>query len=160
VVTAIIALLIGLLLPAVQQVREAANRTSCANNLHQIGIACRLYEHIHDTLPPSQVREHGASWMVLIWPYLEQEPLYSRWDINKTYYQQLDQVRLAQLKVYFCPSRRASDTSPGASTSGDNPPPELISGTNLVSLTGQPLTAQNYPGGLSDYAGNLGLSDL
>ena len=65
VVMAVIGLLVGLLMPAVQMVREAANRTSCANNLHQIGMACRLYEIDHGTLPPSFMFEKGPSWMVV-----------------------------------------------------------------------------------------------
>jgi len=85
VVIAIIAILIGLLVPAVQQVREAANRSTCQNNLHQIGIAIHNYENTFKRLPPASTRiadpnywMHGPTWWVYILPYVEQSPVYNK----------------------------------------------------------------------------------
>src|SRR5262249_44723295 len=75
VVIAIIAILIGLLLPAVQKVREAAARTQCQNNLHQIGIAFHNY-HDSSASFPVEGTTQGISWPVRILPYIEQGNAY------------------------------------------------------------------------------------
>lgn len=86
VVIAIIAILIALLLPAVQQAREAARRSTCKNNLKQIGLALHNYHDTYDRLPIGGNYARGGavnpgwgfSWWVGILPYLDQGPLYSR----------------------------------------------------------------------------------
>jgi len=75
VVIAIIGILIGLLLPAVQQVREAARRTACANNVKQIGLAMHNYYSAHQAFPFGW-NDHGTGWSAPILPYIEQKNLY------------------------------------------------------------------------------------
>ncbi len=79
VVIAIIAILIGLLLPAVQKVREAAARMQCQNNLHQIGLACHNCNDANGRLPPQSATFGGAYYAPLLFhllPYIEQDNVY------------------------------------------------------------------------------------
>jgi prepilin-type N-terminal cleavage/methylation domain-containing protein len=143
VVLAIIALLIGLLLPAVQKVREAAARASCANNLKQITLAVQHYQMASGQITSRCLGDNGASWLVLILPYIEQDNLYRRWDLRRPYYDQGEVARLTPVSIYFCPSRRTSQTAL-ASVSGDQ---QWLGGENY---------GPQVPGALSDYSACLG----
>src|SRR5262245_25127793 len=84
VVIAIIAILIGLLIPAVQKVREAAARTQCQNQLKQLALAVSNYEGNYKAYPRGNALsssnfstgDNGASWVFMVLPFMEQEPLY------------------------------------------------------------------------------------
>src|SRR5689334_12728363 len=87
VVIAIIAVLMALLVPAVQKVRESSARTQCQNNMHQQIIAIHAYSDAKKTLPPAYVSsgyQPGWGWGTLILPYLEQKALYEQLDVDKT----------------------------------------------------------------------------
>jgi prepilin-type N-terminal cleavage/methylation domain-containing protein/prepilin-type processing-associated H-X9-DG protein len=140
VVIAIIAVLIGLLLPAVQKVREAAARTQCTNNLHQMGLALFNYHDVYTALPPSRVGPQHATWFVLLLPYMEQNNLYNQWNLANNYYEQTPAVQNSFVKQYVCPTRR---NSPMPSTEYE------------ISSTGIP-DSLLHPGTQGDYACNGG----
>jgi prepilin-type N-terminal cleavage/methylation domain-containing protein/prepilin-type processing-associated H-X9-DG protein len=126
VVIAIIAILVGLLLPAVQRVREAANRAKCANNLKQLCLGLHHYENTFGSFPPSyngKAYAVGWGWGSLILPFIEQQPLYDQLGLpeatfgNGNEYAAATTLSQTVLPVFVCPS----DIGPALNTfKGDN----------------------------------------
>jgi len=129
VVIAIIGILIGMLLPAVQQVREAARRTACANNLSQLGVALHNYEFGHQHLPAgvidsapgpilSQEKGQHVGFLVTLLPYIEERGIADRFDIAAgTYAKANAPAREMPVDTFLCPSSPGNwfnDTSTAA----------------------------------------------
>jgi len=125
VVIAIISMLIGLLLPAVQQAREAARRSQCRNNLKQLGLALHNYEGSHQVFPPScilnpytdgtaygiaygdeiRVGPPGHGWGLCLLPFLDQDNVYQQFAINEPCWSPANAAAAAtKISVFLCPS--------------------------------------------------------
>jgi prepilin-type N-terminal cleavage/methylation domain-containing protein len=140
VVIAIIAILIGLLLPAVQKIREAANRMKCSNNVKQLALGCHNYNDTYGTLPPSVYIQPGVqnnniqnnspwtgnytgpNWLILILPFVEQDNLYKQYQVNIQNYvnysngtggsadQGWRPIGASVIKTFQCPSDGSANT--------------------------------------------------
>ncbi|MFM7244749.1 MAG: DUF1559 domain-containing protein [Planctomycetaceae bacterium] len=142
VVIAIIAVLIGLLLPAVQAARESARRTQCTNNLRQIGLAALNYESAKKFLVPAYLGDNNyinsqdswPTWAALLLPYMEEKTTADLWDLKRLVSAQKPAAYQTPVKAYSCASR----------------PPAVLSVNDFRSLSG-------VTGGItSDYAASFG----
>jgi prepilin-type N-terminal cleavage/methylation domain len=134
VVIAIIAILIGLLLPAVQKIREAANRMSSQNNLKQIGLACHNYHDTKGYLPYPGWRnastnnglananiEGSGSWCFQIFPYMELDNLYRSWTFTAPF-PGTNTAHLVKVKNFISPGRgRGRGTKRDGTVAGPGP---------------------------------------
>jgi prepilin-type N-terminal cleavage/methylation domain-containing protein/prepilin-type processing-associated H-X9-DG protein len=136
VVIAIIGILIGLLLPAVQKVREAANRIKCSNNLKQIALAVHTYHDAQGNFPVNSgtslaLADYNWSWLARILPYIEQDALYRQANIpTNTLAASSAQIEM-QVKTFLCPSDPLSNAGPR---------------TDEFNITGTPVGQTNYKG--------------
>jgi prepilin-type N-terminal cleavage/methylation domain-containing protein len=120
VVIAIIAILIGLLLPAVQKVRESASNTQCKNNLHQIGIAYHDYHVAFQHFPSGGSNSFTASfgWGLPLLPYVEQDNLYNAYTLGAPPYTGIggpannQAVTSTNIKIFVCPSNPGANAPP------------------------------------------------
>ncbi len=160
VVIAIIGILISMLLPAVQSIREAARRTSCMNNLKQIGLACHNYATAHEYLPPgwkasSEVGIPGWGWASAILPFMEEQNLSDQINFDRKIE---DPNHAAAITVpiasYFCPSDNAQDASQfaleiaqpvGNDPNGTDHLPMEIAASNYVGSLGLTYDLDNPP---------------
>jgi prepilin-type N-terminal cleavage/methylation domain-containing protein/prepilin-type processing-associated H-X9-DG protein len=146
VVIAIIAILIGLLVPAVQKVREAAARLQCENNMKQIVLAAHNYHDVYKHFPGNSQDEGGWdwnyqknrrswSWLARLLPYLEQGNLYKQASIDTNTLAQSLPLLATGLPVFFCPSDNADALNPS---------------TSRANLQGVPIATSNYKGVTGD----------
>ena len=105
VVIAIIAVLIGLLLPAVQKVRDAATRLQCKNHLKQVGLATHNYESARGGLPPrGRFSVPYCGWGVYLLPYIEQEPLAKLYRFDRNFWDAANASAVGQpVRIFTCP---------------------------------------------------------
>ncbi len=152
VVIAIIAVLIGLLLPAVQKVREAAARATCQNNLKQLGLAIASYESAERKYPPRGLQTPAlsgtpiplmgeVSWSLLILPHIEQEGIFRLYDQTKNWRRPDNQPAVQKgVKSYLCPS---------------TPDPTRLAGDTAVFVA--PVGTVSWQAACMDYVANGGI---
>jgi prepilin-type N-terminal cleavage/methylation domain-containing protein/prepilin-type processing-associated H-X9-DG protein len=150
VVIAIIAVLVSLLLPAVQQAREAARKTQCRNNMKQLGLALFNYESSNRVFPmekitltpPAPAPPFFQTWTLMVLPYLDQQPLYDAFNFSVDSFDPSQWgVTCTQLPVWYCPSSPGLDGRTNPISVGLVPPvaPDGVS----------PIAPQGY--GICDY---------
>jgi prepilin-type N-terminal cleavage/methylation domain-containing protein/prepilin-type processing-associated H-X9-DG protein len=139
VVIAIIGVLIALLLPAVQKVREAANRMKCSNNLKQLALAVHNYHDVEGHFPVNSgislsLNATNWSWLARLLPYIEQDNLYRQGNIPTATLASCPDVIRVQIKTFLCPTDPFSNSGPRTDEFNINPAP--VGQTNYKGVSG------------------------
>ena len=135
--------LIGMLLPAVSQVREAARRTACANNMRQVGLSLLNYESANGSFPKAinGTGQNQYSWRIEVLPYLEQQKFAQAYDKNQPWYSTKNmQWAQNRLESWSCPSR----------SHGPKTPYKLVTGPGTVFEDGESPTIAKITDGTSN----------
>jgi hypothetical protein len=166
-VIAIMGVLIGLLLPAVQMARESGRRGTCANNLRQWGHAMHAYEHAYGVLPlgVSEYRCIHHTWIAVLWPFIEQQALADRYRWNVFFRDSPNATQLTsnpvgpitqRLPGYYCPSDKPNATYIVSSNRIATRVNYVVNATNRV-VTGRrfvgPFHRKHQPDGTFTYCG-------
>jgi prepilin-type N-terminal cleavage/methylation domain-containing protein/prepilin-type processing-associated H-X9-DG protein len=144
VVIAIIAVLVSLLLPAVQQAREAARRTQCKNNLKQLGLALFNYESSYRVFPMEKITftPVAQTWTTMVLPFLDQQAAYDQYNFSVEWSSPSQwPVTTTQMPVWYCPSApgadgRAIGAASSGATNGDLAPPGGYGLCDYMALSG------------------------
>jgi hypothetical protein len=144
VALAVLAILLGLLLPAVQKVRQAAARVQSVGNLKQIGLACHFYQDVHGKLPPGVDGNHFSAAARLL-PYMEQDNLFKRIDFNKACDGKANTAIAGTLVKVF-----VSPRDPIQRVRADAGPTNYLFNHNAFFLNSKTSMITNFPDGLSN----------
>lgn len=169
VVVAIIGVLIGMLLPAVQSAREAARSTDCKNRIRQLALATHLHHDAIGYFPPARYESRPdanasdrcgletPTWLARVMPYIEQVSLGEQWDYSRPWHEHPGSVRMVVPDIFLCPTRRS-----GTSPVGSRNLRTTTSGGGGRLPCGCPIPPRSTTvsldvlGALCDYAGNHG----
>lgn len=164
VVIAIIALLVGLLLPAVQAARGAARRTQCGNNLRQLALACLQYERSEGTFPSGGEQSVELGWHCLILPFIEQQALYDQFDFRPdvgTYQSLPPQANklgptVHRVATFLCPSCPEDKSVLARHADENNRPCSACGNERIPNTTSPPWASAGVDAYTTHYIGVLG----
>ncbi len=126
VVIGIIGVLVAILLPSVQSVREAGRRAYCSNNVRQLALATAMHHDTFGYFPPARYQSRPdaiqsnkcgletPTWLARLTPYIEQTTSGKKWDFSKPWYEHDESTRIAVPNLFLCPARRGGERSVGS----------------------------------------------